>query len=135
MINILLLELESTITCFLVALIIIAATIFAFVRVTKYNDWKEIAEGNAAAALALGGKIFGVANIIHFSIISNSSPVYTIFWGVIGAVLLIIVYLLFEWLTPKLNVNSEIAAGNVAVGLISLAFSVAASFVIGASIS
>lgn len=135
MINILLLEVESTLTCFLVSLIIIVATIFVFIRVTKYDDWKEIAGGNVAAALALGGKIFGVANIIRFAIMSNTSPVHTILWGVIGAVLLILVYLLFEWLTPRLNVNSEIAAGNVAVGLLSLVFSVAASFVIGASIS
>jgi len=129
------LQVESAVTCFLIAAAIIMATIFVFIRVTRYNDWKEIAGGNVAAALALGGKIFGVANIIHFAIITNTSPVHTILWGVIGAVLLIMVYLMFEWLTPRLNVNSEIASGNVAVGLISMIFSVAASFVIGGSIS
>jgi putative membrane protein len=114
---------------------IILGTIFVFTRVTRYNDWEEIARGNVAAALALGGKVFGVANIIRFSILSNSSASQTVFWGVLGAALMVIIYLLFEWLTPKLNVNQEIASGNTAVGLISLVFSVAASYVIGASIS
>lgn len=132
---ILLLEVESTLTCFLMALIIVGATVIVFAKITKYNDWKEIASGNVAASLALGGKILGVSNIIHFAIITNNSPVYTIIWGLIGAALLIFIYLLFEWLTPKLNINKEIAAGNVAVGLLSAVFSVAASFIVGASIS
>lgn len=130
-----LIQVEAALTCFVVSILIILATIFVFTKVTKYNDWKEIAGGNTAAALALGGKIFGVANIIHFAVISNTGAAQTIFWGVFGAVLLILVYLLFEWLTPRLKVNQEIASGNVAVGVLSMVFSVAASFVIGASIS
>lgn len=130
-----LIQVESALTCFLVAVLIILATMVVFTRVTRYNDWKEIAEGNVAAALALGGKVFGVANIIHFSVLSNTSAAHTVFWGAFGAALLVLVYLLFEWLTPKLNVNREIASGNVAVGVISMIFSVAASFVIGSSIS
>jgi len=131
----LIVQVESTLTCFLISMAIILATVFVFTLVTRYNDWEEIARGNVAAALALGGKVFGVANIIRFSVLSNSSASQTIFWGVLGAALMVIIYLLFEWLTPKLNVNKEIASGNTAVGLISLVFSVAASFVIGASIS
>lgn len=128
-------QVESTLTCFLISMAIILATVFVFTRVTKYDDWEEITRGNVAAALALGGKVFGVANIIRFSVLSNSSASQTVFWGVLGAALMVIIYLLFEWLTPKLNVNQEIASGNTAVGVISLVFSVAASFVIGASIS
>lgn len=130
-----LIQVESTLTCFLVVLLIILAAMFVFTRVTRYNDWEEIAKGNVSAALALGGKVFGLANILRFSVLSNTSATHTIFWGAFGAALLIIVYLLFEWLTPRINVNREIAAGNVAVGAVSMIFSVAASFVIGASIS
>ncbi|MFZ5647383.1 MAG: DUF350 domain-containing protein [Bacillota bacterium] len=128
-------QVESSLTCFLISLIIILSAMLVFTRVTRYNDWEEIARGNVAAALALGGKVFGVANIIRFSILTNTSAAHTIFWGALGAALLIIVYLIFEWLTPKLDVNREIAGGNSAVGVISMIFSVAASFVIGASIS
>jgi len=128
-------QIQSSLICLLVASLIILLTILVFVAITKYNDWEEIRQGNIAAALALGGKIFGVGNIMRFAIMSNSAAGETILWGTIGLVLLILVYLLFEWLTPRLNVNKEIGSGNTAVGLLSLVFSITFSFVIGASIS
>jgi putative membrane protein len=105
------------------------------VKLTKYNDWEEISKGNIAAAMALGGKVFGVGNIMRYAVVTNSNPLQTVLWGVIGLVLLLLVYLAFEWLTPRLNVNDEIAAGNTAVGLMAMIFSVTFSFIIGASIS
>ncbi|MDF9407026.1 DUF350 domain-containing protein [Pelotomaculum isophthalicicum JI] len=128
-------QIQSTLLCLLAASIIILLTILIFVMITKYNDWEEIRKGNIAAAMALGGKIFGVGNIMRFAILSNNNAGETILWGVIGLVLLILVYLLFELLTPRLNVNQEIGSGNAAVGLLSLVFSITFSFVIGASIS
>lgn len=126
---------EATLACFVVASLIILLTILVFVRLTRYNDWEEIRKGNAAAALALSGKVFGVGNIMRFAIVTNISPLDTLLWGAIGLALLILVYLCFEWLTPRLNVNEEIGSGNVAVGLMAMIFSVAFSYVIGASIS
>ncbi|OPX86315.1 MAG: hypothetical protein A4E53_03225 [Pelotomaculum sp. PtaB.Bin104] len=128
-------QLQSSFICLLVASIIILLTILIFVKITKYNDWEEIRKGNLAAAMALGGKIFGVGNIMRFAILSNNNAEQSVLWGVFGLVLLILLYLLFEWLTPRLNVNKEIGSGNVAVGLLSLVFSVTFSYVIGASIS
>lgn len=130
-----LVQVEATLTCFIVASLIILLTIFVFVKVTKYNDWEEIKKGNTAAGMTLGGKIFGVGNIMRFAIVSNTGPLDTVIWGLTGMALLILVYLAFEWLTPRINVNEEIASGNMAVGFMSLAFSVAISYVIGASIS
>ncbi|MCL6638390.1 MAG: DUF350 domain-containing protein [Firmicutes bacterium] len=131
----LLLQVESTLSCFVVAALIILLTILVFVKLTRYNDWEEIRKGNTAAALALGGKVFGVGNIMRFAIVTNTSPLDTVLWGAVGLALLILVYLGFEWLTPRLNVNDEIANGNTAVGLLAMIFSIAFSYVIGASIS
>jgi len=126
---------ESTLTCFIISSLIILLTIFVFVKLTRYNDWEEITKGNAAAAMALGGKVFGVGNIMRYAIISNDSASQTVIWGLLGLALLILVYLAFEWLTPRLNVNDEIASGNIAVGLMAMIFSITFSFIIGASIS
>lgn len=126
---------ESTLTCFAVSSLIILLTIFIFIKLTKYNDWEEISKGNAAAAMALGGKVFGVGNIMRFAVVTNNSPGQTVIWGAIGLALLILVYLAFEWLTPRLDVNREIASGNLAVGLLAMVFSITFSFIIGASIS
>jgi putative membrane protein len=116
------------ILCLLVAMVI-------FELVTKYKNWEEIKKGNIAVALATGGKIFGVCNIFRFSISQHSTLPEMIGWGLYGFVLLIIAYLLFEFLTPRFNVDKEIEKDNRSVGFISLTISVGLSFVIGASIS
>ena len=38
-------------------------------------------------------------------------------FGLLGIVLLLIGFKVFEWLTPKLNVEEELAKGNVAIGI------------------
>lgn len=106
-----------------------------FEWVTRYRAWQEIQEGNVAVALAVGGKIMGVANIFRFSILHHNTIWTSLIWGAIGFLLLLVAYLLFEFLTPKFNVDQELKKGNVAVGIISFIISVGFSFVIGASIS
>ncbi|MBE3587615.1 MAG: DUF350 domain-containing protein [Thermoanaerobacteraceae bacterium] len=121
--------------CLAASVLLVLLMVFLFCRLTKYNDWEEIQRGNVAAALALGGKVLGLANVMRSAIMSNMGAVEIVAWGMVGMVLLLLVYLAFEWLTPRLKVNEEIAGGNVAVGALSMVFSLAASLIIGASIS
>lgn len=106
-----------------------------FELVTKYKNWEEIKNGNIAVALATGGKIFGISNIFHFSIKQHDSLLTMIGWGIFGFLLLLIGYFIFEFLTPKFNIDEEIAQDNRAVGFISMILSIGLSFVIGAGIS
>lgn len=117
-----------TVLCLIVSMVL-------FELVTKYQNWAQIKNGNLAVALATGGKIFGVANIFRHSIQQHNSLPQMLGWGLFGFILLIFAYILFEFLTPKFNVDKEIEADNRAVGFISLTISVGLSFVIGASIS
>ncbi len=55
-------------------------------------------------------------------------------WGIYGFVLLLVGYFIYEFLTPKFNIDDEIANDNRAVGFISMVISIGLSFVIGASI-
>lgn len=105
-----------------------------FELVTKYKNWEEIQKGNLAVAMATGGKIFGIANIFRYSIEQNDSLVTMISWGVFGFVLLLIGYFIFEFLTPKFNIDDEIKNDNRAVGLIAMILSIGLSYVIGAGI-
>ncbi|MDF2855043.1 MAG: hypothetical protein K0Q87_894 [Neobacillus sp.] len=105
-----------------------------FELVTKYKNWDEIKNGNMAVAMATGGKIFGIANIFRFSIEHNDSLVTMVGWGVFGFFLLLIGYFIFEFLTPKFNIDDEIRNRNLAVGFISMVLSVGLSYVIGAGI-
>ncbi len=105
-----------------------------FELVTTYKNWEEIKKGNIAVAMATGGKIFGIANIFRFSIEQNDTLIQNIGWGAFGFLLLLFGYFIFEFLTPKLNVDKEIGKGNTAVGFISMVISIGLSFVIGANI-
>lgn len=106
-----------------------------FELVTKYKNWEEIQKGNIAVAMATGGKIFGIANIFRYSIEQNDSLVTMISWGVFGFVLLLVGYFIFEFLTPKFNIDQEIKNDNRAVGFIAMILSIGLSYVIGAGIS
>lgn len=106
-----------------------------FELVTKYNNWEQIKKGNLSVAMATGGKIFGVANIFRYSIQHNDSLLTMIGWGVYGFILLIIGYFIFEFLTPRFNIDKEIEQDNRAVALISMVISIGLSYVIGAGIS
>ena len=120
---------------FSVVVLCLIVSMVLFELVTKYKNWEEIRNGNIAVALATGGKIFGVSNVFRYSIEQHNALPEMIGWGLFGFTLLIFAYLLFEFLTPKFNIDKEIEADNRAVGFISLTISVGLSFVIGASIS
>jgi putative membrane protein len=119
------------------SVVILCVVVFLaiFELVTKYKNWEEIQNGNLAVAMATGGKIFGIANIFRYSIEQNDSLVTMIGWGVFGFVLLLVGYFIFEFLTPKFNIDDEIKNDNRAVGFIAMILSIGLSFVIGAGIS
>jgi len=119
---------------FSVVVLCLIISMVIFEIVTKYKNWEEIKKGNLAVAMATGGKIFGVTNIFRFSIEEHNSLAQMIGWGLYGFSLLIFAYLLFEFLTPKFNVDQEIENDNRSVGFISLTISVGLSYVVGASI-
>ena len=120
---------------FSVVVLCLIVSMVLFELVTKYQNWEQIKKGNVAVALATGGKIFGVANIFRFSIERHNTLIEMISWGLYGFTLLIIAYILYEFMTPQFKVDEEIEKDNRAVGFISLTISVGLSFVIGASIS
>ncbi|CAM5201872.1 Putative membrane protein OS=Ureibacillus acetophenoni OX=614649 GN=SAMN05877842_102425 PE=3 SV=1 [Ureibacillus acetophenoni] len=119
---------------FSVVILCLIVSMILFELVTKYKNWEEIRKGNVAVALATGGKILGVCNIFRYSIERHTSLLEMLGWGLFGFLLLIFAYVLFEFLTPHIHVDEEIAKDNRSVGLISFTISLGLSFVIGASI-
>lgn len=119
---------------FSVVVLCLVVSMALFEVVTKYKNWQEIKNGNVAVALATGGKILGICNIFRYSISQHTSLLEMLGWGLYGFILLIFAYILFEFFTPKFNVDEEIAKDNRSVGFISFTISLGLSFVIGASI-
>lgn len=119
---------------FSVAVLCIVVFLAVFELVTKYKNWEEIQKGNMAVAMATGGKIFGIANIFRYALAHHESLLSMVGWGVYGFLLLLAAYFIYEFLTPKFNIDDEIANDNRAVGFISMVISVGLSFVIGEGI-
>lgn len=120
---------------FSVGILALIVFLSCFEWVTKYDGWDEIRKGNVAAAMATGGKIFGICNIFRFSIEANDSIYESMVWAAVGFVLLLAAYFLFEFLTPVFRIDEEIAKDNRAVGLLALVLSVSLSYIIGAAVS
>jgi len=118
------------------AVTILAIIIFLpiFELVTRYDDWEQIKNGNLSVAMAVGGKIFGICNIFRHSIEHHDTIGQALIWGGFGFLLLLVAYFIFEFMTPKFNVDEEIEKNNKAVGLLSMTISIGLSYVIGASI-
>jgi putative membrane protein len=119
---------------FTVAVLGLVVFLSFFEMVTKYNCWEEIRKGNVSVAMATGGKIFGICNVLRFSIEAGATIYETMKWAVAGFLLLLIAYFMFEFLTPVFSIDEEIAADNRAVGLTAMLISVSLSYVIGAAI-
>lgn len=124
----------SAVAYFSVAALELVVFLSIFEAVTRYKCWNEIRQGNVAVAMATGGKIFGICNILRFCIESGSNIYESMLWSLIGFALLIVGYFLFEFVTPFFKVDEEIGRDNRAVGLISMILSVSLSYVIGVSI-
>jgi putative membrane protein len=126
------LETLAFISVAIVALIVFLAV---FEAVTRYSVWNEIKRGNFSVAMATGGKIFGICNIIRFAMQKNDTILKSLGWATYGFVLLLAVYFIFEFLTPNLNIDDEIGKDNKAVGFIAMVLSISLSFIIGASVT
>lgn len=127
-----------------IPLMIISVMLFTFT--TPYKEFEILADGDdldnprkvssaKAVAYDLGGKVLGTAILLASAIYHSIGIWDMIVWTLTGTVFLIIVYWLFEILTPTLKVRSEIPNGNVAVGFFSFCLSIATGILMASLIS
>jgi len=91
-------------------------------------------EAGIAAAHSLGGKVVGQALVLASAIFHSVSVGDLVTWGVVGIIFQVIVYYVFEKLTP-FNISAEVMKGNIAVGLFSARLSFATGLILAALIS
>ncbi|MCQ4087954.1 DUF350 domain-containing protein [Saccharibacillus sp. JS10] len=103
----------------LIAIIVLQLVgMLIFFLKTPFNDMDELKKGNLAVGLAMGGKFIATGILLGISAYTNTSIWFMAIWFLIGQVCLIIVYWVFELVTPKFKVTEELQKGNVAVGLL-----------------
>jgi putative membrane protein len=128
-----------------VTLPLLAFGIFIFTITTPYKEYELIKNGadtgdpqKAAAAKAaahdLGGKIIGLSIVLASAVYNSVNMWDLVVWGVIATVFQVLVFYLFELITP-FKVVSEIPKGNVSVGIFASRLSIAAGLLMAALIS
>lgn len=114
-----------------ILLVVLLVGSFVFSKLTKFNDSEEIAKGNAAAGLYMGSKLLGLCIIIAMVSLSSHDWVSMLVWSGIGILIQCLVYIVFDFLTPKFKVCEEIAKGNMAVAQLLRSIIIGTSIVIG----
>jgi putative membrane protein len=127
-----------------VSLPLLGLGIYLFMLTTPYKEMRLIAAGDdddprtakaaQAAACDLGGKILGLSLVLASAIYHAVNYIDLIIWGLIGIIFQIVVFYIFELITP-FTVVKEIPQGNVAVGVFSAFLSVSAGLLLAALIS
>lgn len=114
-----------------ILLVILAAGAFVFSKLTRYNDSEQIAAGNQAAGMYMGSKLLGLCIIVAMVSYSSEDWISMLVWSAVGIVILCLVYLIFDFLTPKFKVCEQIEMGNLAVAQLLRAVIIGVSIVIG----
>ncbi|WP_426447194.1 DUF350 domain-containing protein [Paenibacillus sp. S-38] len=119
--------------------------ILFFNLTTPYSEFKLIRDGGElsdpakvaagkAAAYDLGGKIIGQVLVLASAVYHSVGILDLVIWGLLGIAFQIIIFYLFELLTP-FKVLAEIPKGNVSVGIFSFCLSLASGLLMASLIS
>ncbi len=115
----------------LILLAILCVGAYVFSLLTRFNDSQEINKGNEAAGIYMGSKLLGLCIIVAMVSYSSNSWLSMAVWSAVGIIVLCLVYLIFDWLTPKFKVCDQIAEGNLAVAQLLRSIIIGVSIVIG----
>jgi len=95
---------------------LLAAALTIYVLITPHHEIKLIREGNAAAALSLGGTAIGMATVLFSTASSTFDVVELLIWGGIGLIGQLVVFGLVSVLIPGLS--KGLTEGRMAYGIL-----------------
>ena len=107
---------------FVLALLLLGVFVVVYSRVTPYNEFALIREGNAAAALSLAGALLGFALPLASAIAHSVGVVDMLIWGAIALIVQVVVYFVVGRLVP--HFADAIAAGRASAAALLAAFAV-----------
>jgi putative membrane protein len=114
--------------------VMLLAVFFAiYTKVTPFDEVALIRQGNAAAAMSLGGAGIGFCLTIVSSIVHNDTLVMFLIWSVGAMVVQTGVYAILTRVVPQMN--PAIDANNVAMGGLMGAMSLMVGMINAASLS
>lgn len=115
---------------FAMSLVVAALFILIYTRVTPYKEFTLINEGNAAAAITLGGALVGFTLPLSKAVAQSSSIVDMLIWSAIALVAQLIAYMIVRILNKNLTTEIQqsktapaifLASVSIAIGLLNSA--------------
>lgn len=112
------------------ALVLLALFVAIYARVTPYEEFSLIRDGNVAAAISLSGAVLGFVLPLASAIAHSVNPLDMAAWALIALLLQIIVYVVAGRLVPhfaeairggKIAPATLLATMSIAVGLVNAA--------------
>ena len=107
---------------FLTAVVLLGVFAVLYELVTPYNELALIREGNAAAAITLGGAIIGFALPIAVSVAVSHNLYAMVGWAVVAGIVQLLVYVAARLALPR--INEAIPQGKIASGIFLASLSV-----------
>jgi len=96
--------------------VVFSGFFFVYLRLTPYDEFKLIREGNIAASLSLAGALLGFVLTIASSIAHADGLLPFVFWAVMASVVQLIVFLVLTRLMPDYRLQIE--HNNIAAGML-----------------
>lgn len=96
------------------ALAMLAGFVAIYTRITRFDEWQLIREGNVAAALSLGGALLGFSCTLGFSIALHASWHLFIVWSLAAMLVQLLAYAFMARVLR--GMNDAIHTGNAAMG-------------------
>ena len=86
---------------FSLAMALLGLFIAVYVAVTPYKELTLIREGNAAAAISLGGAVVGFVLPLARAVTQSVSALDLVVWGLVALVVQVVVFFLVGKLVPR----------------------------------
>ncbi|MCS2611204.1 DUF350 domain-containing protein [Halomonas dongshanensis] len=119
------------------ALILLAAFMYCYSRITPHNEWKLIREGNTAAALAYGGSILGFTLPLYSAMANSVSYLDFTLWGLIAFGVQLAAFFGLKLFLKQQgeSLSLHITEGHTAYGILAASVSLAVGLINAASMT
>jgi len=97
-----------------VALVLLGAFLATYIRITPWDDFAMIRQGNMAASFSLTGAVLGFIAPLASAVQHSANLVDMAIWGVIALFTQIVAFVAVKLIMP--SITSDIPAGNGAQG-------------------
>ena len=106
--------------------VILFVGVRVYLLVTPHDELALVREGNSAAALSLGGDIFGMALPLAFVLAFSVSVIDILVWGAVTLILQIVAFFLVDRVLKNLSARIESGEMAAAIVLVSVKLTTAA---------